>query len=363
MWRLFLILFVGLEPMQSATRLKELVAIQGVRDNQLVGYGIVVGLAGSGDKRQTVFSAQSLANLLQRLGASVSPQAIQVRNTASVLVTATLPPFAQPGTHIDITVSAIGDAPNLQGGQLVLTPLKAADGQVYAVAQGAVVTGGFIAGRGGNSQSTNHPTSGRIPNGAIVERGAPSVQPTTVVHLQLRQADFTNAARISEVINKHYGTGKIKLAQAESASLIRVAVPDAYRERSVEFVAELESLSVDADHVVKIVINEKTGTITMGKEIHIAPVSILHGKLTVEIRSSPLVSQPEPMSQGKTATAVTTEVSAKEEKAKSLQLQSGASVDDLVRGLLLTGCTPRDVVSILQNLKAAGALDAELEVI
>src|SRR5712692_5696723 len=193
---LFLKLAVTAAPaVTAATRLKDLVTIEGVRDNQLVGYGLVVGLNGTGDKRQTVFSAQSLTNLLARMGVTVPPTAILVRNMAAVLVTADLPPFAQPGAHVDTTVAAIGDAANLQGGLLILTPLKATDGQVYAVAQGSVITGGFAAGRGGATQTLNHPTAGRIPNGAIVERSAPSIAPTDRVQLQLRQADFTTAAR------------------------------------------------------------------------------------------------------------------------------------------------------------------------
>src|SRR5579884_1373200 len=187
-----------------ATRVKDLVDIEGVRDNQLLGYGLVVGLNGTGDKRQTVFSAQSLSNLLARMGVRVDPTAILVRNTAAALVTATLPAFAQPGSKLDITVAAIGDASNLQGGLLVLTPLKGVDGQVYAVAQGSVVTGGFVAGRGGNSQTVNHPTAGRVPEGAIVERVAPSVEPRALVKLQLRQEGYAAAARIAHAINAHF---------------------------------------------------------------------------------------------------------------------------------------------------------------
>lgn len=363
MLRLLLILVLCGSPLWAGTRLKELVAVQGVRDNQLIGYGIVVGLNGTGDKRQTVFSYQSLANLLERLGVSVSPQALQVRNAAAVLVTATLPPFAQPGMKIDITASAIGDAQNLQGGELILTPLKGGDGEVYAVAQGAVVTGGFVAGRGGGtSQTTNHPTSGRIPNGAIVEKAAPSVEPSSFVNLQLRRADFTNASRISKAINEHYDA-EPGIAKAESASLVHVEIPKEYKARQVDFLAELEAIQVNADAPNKIVISEKTGTITMGKEVRIAPVAILQGKLSVEILRSPIISQPEPLSKGQTAAAVETQVNAKEEKAKNIQLGPGATVDELVKGLLATGSTPRDVIAVLQNLKASGALDAELEVI
>src|SRR5271154_6917591 len=210
-----LLLFVPLRAMPPGTRLKDLVSIEGVRDNQLVGYGLVVGLNGTGDKRQTVFSTQSLTNLLARMGVQIDPTAILVKNMAAVLVTANLPPFAQPGARIDITVAAIGDASNLQGGVLILTPLKAADGQVYAAAQGSVVTGGFVAGKGGgNSQTVNHPTAGRVPNGAIIEKLAPSIAPEGRIKLQLRLADFTNAGRVSSAINRKFGSEGMQPARA-----------------------------------------------------------------------------------------------------------------------------------------------------
>jgi flagellar P-ring protein FlgI len=347
----------------AGTRLKDLVSLEGVRDNQLVGYGLVVGLNGTGDKRQTVFSAQSLTNLLARMGVQVSPTAILVKNTAAVLVTTNLPPFAQPGIRIDITVSAIGDATNLQGGVLVLTPLKGPDGQVYAAAQGSVVTGGFVAGRGGSTQTVNHPTAGRVPGGAIVEKLAPSVEPAGRIKLQLRQADFTTAGRIAGAINQKFGSEKAQPAHAENAALVAVDIPPAYLARTVEFVGELESLVVQADHPARIVINERTGTIVMGKEVRIAPVAILHGSLTVEIQTSLNTSQPAPLSSGQTTVTPQVNVLAKEEKARNVVLKQDSSVEELVRALTAIGSTPRDIIAILQNLKAAGALEAELEVI
>jgi flagellar P-ring protein precursor FlgI len=347
----------------GATRLKDLVDFEGVRDNQLVGYGLVVGLKGTGDKQQTVFSTQSLTNLLSRMGITVSPTAIQVKNTAAVLVTADLQPFIQPGTRIDVSVSSIGDASNLQGGVLVLTPLKGADGQVYAVGQGSVVTGGFVAGRGGNSQTLNHPTSGRIPNGAIVEKPSPSVAPSKKIHLQLRQSDFTTAARIAAAINHRFGDTGAAVAQAENSGVITVLTPASYDKRSVEFVADLESVTVEADRPAKIVINERTGTIVMGNDVRISPVSILHGSLTVEIETKELVSQPEALAQGKTEVTQDVKVKAKEEKARDIVLKKGASVEELVRALVGIGSTPRDIIAILQNLRAAGAIEAEVEVI
>jgi flagellar P-ring protein FlgI len=342
-----------------ASRLKDLVSIEGVRENQLIGYGLVVGLAGTGDRRQTLFSAQSLTNLLQRMGVAVSPSAIRVTNTAAVLVTATLPAFAQPGGRIDTTVAAIGDAGNLQGGILVLTSLRGADGQVYAVAQGPVVTGGFSSGRGGSGQTVNHPTVGRTPGGATVERAAPSVAPRDSVRLQLRQSDFTTSTRIVESIQKRFAGA----AKAESAGLVAVAIPAAYATRTTEFVAELENLAVDADRPARVVINERTGTIVLGKDVRIQPVAILHGNLNVEIQTTFNVSQPAPLSQGTTEVVPQTTVSAKEEKARNVILKQGATIEELVRALAAIGSTPRDVIAILQNLRTAGALEAEIEVI
>jgi flagellar P-ring protein precursor FlgI len=306
-----------------------------------------------------MFSAQSLTNLLNRMGVSVPPTAIRVNNTAAVLVTATLPAFAQPGTRIDTTVAAVGDAGNLQGGILIMTSLRGADGQVYAVAQGPVMTGGFAAGRGGSSQAVSHPTVGRTPEGAIVERAAPSIQPRGVVRLQLRQSDFTTSQRIAEAVNHRFAGA----ALAENAGLIRIAVPPDYASRTAAFLAEVENLTVDADRPARVVINERTGTIVLGKEVHIAPVAILHGNLSVEIQTSFTVSQPPPLAQGTTELVPQTSVAAKEEKARNLVLKQGATVEELVRALAAIGSTARDVIAILQGLRSAGALDAEVEVI
>jgi flagellar P-ring protein FlgI len=344
----------------GAARLKELVSVEGVRENQLMAYGLVVGLAGTGDRKQTMFSAQSLTNLLERMGISVSPTAIQVRNTAAVMVTATLPAFAQPGMRIDVTEAAIGDAANLQGGILLLTSLRGADGQVYAVAQGPVMTGGFSAGGGGARQTLNHPTVGRTPDGAIVERAVPTVPLKSPVRLQLRQSDFTTSARIVETVNRRYGAGS---ATAENSGLISVALPTEYAGHYTEFIAELESLNVEADRQQRVVINERTGTVVMGKDLRIAPVAILQGNLSVEIQTRLDVSQPAPLAQGTTQLVPQTDVAVKEEKARNLMLKDDATVEDLVRGLAAIGSTPRDVIAILQNLHRAGALEAEIEVI
>jgi flagellar P-ring protein FlgI len=344
----------------AESRLKDLVTLEGMRDNQLVGYGLVVGLAGTGDKRTTVFSTQSLANMLQRMGVTVDPTAIRVNNTAAVVITATLPAFAQPGTHIDLTASAIGDAQNLQGGILILTSLRGANGQVYATAQGPVITGGFAAGRStGNSQTVNHPTVGRVPNGATVERAAPSLAPSQKVELQLRQSDFTTAARIAQAVNKRFPAS----ANAENSALVTVLMPDDYTHRAIEFIAELEKLPVDADQAAKVVINERTGTIVMGKDVHIKPTAILHGNLTVQIETSFAVSQPGPLSNGKTEVVPQTTTTVKDEKARNVVLKQGATIEELVRALTAIGSTARDIIAILENLRAAGALEADLEVI
>jgi flagellar P-ring protein precursor FlgI len=348
------------QPFEPGVRLKDLVTIEGVRDNKLVGYGLVVGLNGTGDRQQTLFSAQSLTNLLQRMGVSISPTLITVKNTAAVIVTATLPPYAQPGTTIDATAAAIGDATNLQGGLLVLTTLRGVNGQVYATVQGPVITGGFIAGRSSsNSQTVNHPTVGRIPNGASVERLAPSVPLGNVVKLQLKEADFTTAARVSAAINHRFTS----TAHADNSSLITVNLPSSYANRPIEFVAELEALKVEPDQVAKVVINERTGTVILGSDVRISPVAIMHGNLTVEIQTHYIPVPTGPFSSGPGSVVPEVSVGAKDEKSRSVLLKEGATVEELVKSLAAIGSTTRDVIAILESLRAAGALDAELEVI
>lgn len=347
-------------PVWAAVRVKEIASLEGVRDNQLIGYGLVVGLNGTGDKRQTFFSAQTLANLLDRMGVQVPAQAMLVRNTAAVLVTANLPPFAQPGIRLDVHVAAVGDATNLQGGLLLLTPLKAANGEVFAVAQGPVLTAGFVArGGGGNTATLNHPTAGRVPGGAIVERAPPSAVPGDRLRLQLRHADFTTASRLAEAVNKRFAGS----ARCENAALVEVAVPPEFAGRPIEFMAAIEALTLETDTIQKIVINERTGTIAAGRDIRIRPAAILHGALSIEIRTAFDVSQPPPLSSGQTATVPDVQVGVREEQAKHIQLRPEATIDDLARALTAIGATARDIIAILQNLKAAGALDAEIEVL
>lgn len=358
-------LLLGATSDSKPIRLKELVSLEGARENQLLGYGLVVGLNGTGDKRQTFFSSQSLANMLDRMGVQVNPTALLVRNIAAVMVTATLPPFAQSGTKIDATVAAIGDAQNLQGGILIQTALRGANGKVFAVAQGPLVTSGFVAGGRGNQQITNHPTVGRVLNGGIVEADAPSITPGQTLKLQLLKADFGTAARITSAINRKFPkpTGQPPVAIASNPGLVSVQTPADFQNREVEFYSLIEELAVPVDRIPKVVINERTGTILMGKDVNLRPVSILHGSLSIDISTSFVTSQPEPLSGGKTVVTPQIGVGVKEDKAKAISLGAGASVDELVQALKQIGSTARDVIAILQALKSAGALDAELEVL
>ncbi len=345
----------------AATRLKDLAAIEGVRENQLVGYGLVVGLKGTGDRQQTIFSMQTLANVLERMGVTVPPAGFRVNNIASVMVTATLPPYAAPGARLDVVVSSIGDASSIQGGTLILTPLKAANGVVYAVAQGPLSIGGFAAGGPGASVQVNHPTVGRIASGAVVERPAPTEPPsTTQVRLQLRRPDFSTAARIAEALNKKF---EQPLAQAENAGAVKVVLPEAFKTRPVEFIAALEPVEVASDRPARVVLNERTGTVVIGKDVRIAPVAVLHGNLNIQIVTAFEVSQPAPLSPGQTVVTPETNVGVKEEKARHLMLKEGVSVEELIKALIGIGSTPRDVIAIMQAIAAAGALDAIVEVI
>lgn len=358
-----LLIAISAHAEDAGIRLKDLVTVEGVRTNQLVGYGLVVGLNGTGDRQQTLFSAQSLTNLLQRMGVAVSPTQITVKNTAAVIVTATLPPYAQPGSTLDVTAAAVGDATNLQGGLLVLTTLRGINGEVFAVAQGPVVTGGFVAGRGSaNSQTVNHPTVGRVPNGATVEKQAPSLPIGKVIHLQLKDEDFTTATRISDAINRNLGSGH-PIAHAENSALVTVDVPANLTGDPIRFMSELEKLSVKPDHLARVVVNERTGTVVLGEDVRIAPVAIMHGNLSISIETSYQVAMPAPDTSAQPVVTPQTTVTAKDEKSRNLVLQEGATVEELVKSLSSIGSTTRDIIAILENLRAAGALDADLEVI
>jgi len=343
------------------SHLKDVARLQGVRGNQLLGYGVVVGLNGTGDKDQTKFTVQSLTNLMARQGIAVSAASVKVKNVAAVMVTADLPAFSKPGQRIDITVSSTGDATSLAGGTLLMAPMQGADGQVYAVGQGSVLVGGFAAGGGGASATKNHPTAGRIPDGALVEREVPGgFNDRRFLRYSLTEEDFTTAVRVVHSINEELG---VEAAKPLDSRTIEVLVPDSFQGKVVELVARLENLPVQLQSRARVVVNEKTGTVILGADVKIGAVSIVQGGLSIVVSSTPLVSQPGPLSHGKTVTAEKKEVTATEEKGKIATLEPGVTVGRMVEMLNGLGVTPRDLVSILQAIKDAGALSAELRVL
>ncbi len=343
------------------SRIKDVAHIQGVRDNQLIGYGLVVGLDGTGDSRQTRFTTQTLSNLLQLEGIVVNSTSIQVSNTAAVMVTADLPPFARVGGRIDVTASSVGDADSLQGGVLLMTPLKAGNGQVYAVAQGAVSIGGFATKTSTSSVQKNQPTAGRIPQGALVEREVGfELQGKSVIRLVLNDADFTTATRLAETVNRKLAS---TVARPLDSRTVEIAVPTEFRERMVEFIAGIENESVDVDHTARVVLNEKTGTIIFGGEVKIAPVTIVHGSLSVQIGTDFQVSQPNSFGQGETVVVPKETIQVQEDVGKSVIIGPDSTIEEVVRALNSIGATPRDILAIIQAIKAAGALQSELEII
>jgi len=341
-------------------RVRDIAAVEGVRDNLLIGYGLVVGLNGRGDSRQTYFTTQMLANVLQRMGMQVPASQLRVNNVAAVFVTAVLPPFSRPGTQLDVTVSSSGDAKSLEGGTLLLTPLRAGDGQVYAEAQGPLTLGGYTAGGQGNKKQVNHPNTARVPGGAIVERDS-SVQLASLTNLSLllREADFTTATLVAQGINREIGH---TIATAADGRRVQLS-PPASNENVTELLSRIQNVIVDVPTPARVVVNERTGTVVMGRDVRLGPVSILHGSLTIEVATQYNVSQPNYRAQGQTMVVPETTVQAQDAPANRIQLEEGATVEQLVSGLQNIGATARDVVSILQALKAAGALQAELEVL
>jgi flagellar P-ring protein precursor FlgI len=344
-----------------SSRVKDVAHVQGVRDNQLIGYGLVVGLDGSGDSRQTRFTTQTLSNLLQLEGIVVNAASVQVSNTAAVMVTADLPPFARIGSRIDVTVSSIGDADSLQGGILLMTTLKGGNGQAYAVAQGAVSIGGFATRTSTSSVQKNQPTAGRIPEGALVEQEVGfEIQGKSAIRLVLNEADFTTAKRLAEAVNQKMASS---IAQPLDSRTVELTVPASYRDRMVEFIAEIENEALEVDRTAKVVLNEKTGTIIFGGEVKIASVTIIHGSLSVQIGTEFEVSQPEAFSQGETVVVPRETIQVQEDEAKSVSIGPNSTIDEVVRALNSIGATPRDILSIIQAIKAAGALQSELEII
>lgn len=352
----------GADEAPRGAQIKDLTTIEGVRDNPLVGLGIVVGLHQTGDSQQTIFSNQTLANLLQKMGVEVPAISLMVKNMATAFVTADLPPFARPGTQIDVTVSSAGDAKSLEGGFLLMTPLKAADGTAYAVAQGALTLGGYSAGGHGNTKIVNHLTVGRVPNGGIVERDtAVNLTSLNPLSLLLRDPDFAAATDIASAINKELGKDVARAVDSRRVDIIGVsptvgAVP--------ALMARIGQLPIVVHMPAKVVVNERTGTVVLGGAVTLGACSVLHGNLAIEVSTQFEVSQPSPFSSGgQTVVVPQTEVQASEAPAQLIQLKEGATVEELVRGLQTLGATSRDIVSILQAIQAAGALQADLEVL
>ncbi len=355
---------VPVSPAKASSRLKDVVEFEGVRDNMLIGYGLVVGLNGTGDSlSNSPFTEASLVGMLERLGVNTRGSGMKTKNVAAVMVTATLPPFSSQGSRVDVVVSTLGDAKNLTGGTLLVTPLVGADGEVYAVSQGALAVGGFSAEGEGSTVVKGVPTSGRIANGAIVEREIPfKLADLGSMRLSLRNPDFTTANRVSKAINKglrgHY-------AAAIDAATVRVTVPESRRDDMVGLMTQIEQLRVSPDQVARVVIDEQSGVIVMGENVRINTVAIAQGNLTIRITETPQVSQPSPFSEGgETITVARTKVNIDEDEAKKLGvLSTGVSLQDMVQSLNALGIGPRDMITILQSIKAAGALQADLEVI
>jgi flagellar P-ring protein precursor FlgI len=353
------------ESAPQQARVKDLATIEGIRDNQLVGYGLVVGLHGTGDSSQTVFPAQTLISALERMGVTVpqtgsnSASNMQVKNMAGVFVVATLPPFSRPGYKMDITVSSAGDARSLEGGILLMTPLYGPDGQVYAQAQGALVLGGYEATGGGSSKQVNHPTTARIPGGALVERLVSlDLQQMHTVGVLLNDADFHTAERMAASINQSLGS-----ARAHAVDSRRVEIQAEPQEDMAALLDRVEAVEVQVYPRARVVVNERTGTVVIGGTVRLQPVSILHGGLSVNVISEPLVSQPNPGSSGTTQVVNQTTIQAQDKPVNRIDLKEGATVEDLVQELQRTGAGARDVISILQAMKEAGALEADLEVL
>jgi flagellar P-ring protein FlgI len=364
----FLLIFLtpsAAETAGSLARVKDVATIEGIRDNQLVGFGLVVGLRGTGDSSQTVFPAQTLLSVLERMGITV-PQTgsrgannMQVKNMAGVFVVATLPPFSRPGNKVDVTVSSAGDARSLEGGILLMTPLYGPDGQVFAEAQGALVLGGYMAVAGGSSRQMNHPTTARIPEGALVER-AVSLDLTQMhtVTVVLNDADFHTAERMASAIDRVMGSPR-----AHAVDSRRVVLEAGQNEDVAALLDKLESTEVEVFPRARVVVNERTGTVVIGGKVRLQPVSILHGGLSVNVIATTQVSQPEPFSAGTTQVVQQTSVQAQDKPVNRIDLKESATVEDLVQELQRTGAGARDVISILQAMKEAGALEADLQVL
>ena len=346
----------------GAVRIKDIAEIEGVRSNHLVGYGLVIGLNGTGDDDGTEFTIQSLVSMLERMGIKVDRSKVEVENVAAVLVTTDLPPFARAGTRMDALVSSIGDAESLQGGTLVLTPLKGPDGLVYAMAQGPVsIGGGFTVSGAAATAQKNHPTVGRIINGAFIEREVPlQFRRKSEISINLRQPDFTTVLRLAGAVNSALGG---EFATPMDGGTVRVEIPPQYLGDVVALVASIEKLDVTPDRVAKVVFDERTGTVVIGEDVRISTVGIAHGNLSIVVKESPEVSQPLPFSRrGETVVTPNTQLRVKEEKSEVMLMPEGVSIQEIVEALNAIGVSPRDLMAIFQALKEAGALQAELKI-
>ena len=366
---LFMALLVALPASAAfATRIKDIAHVEGVRPNQLIGYGLVVGLDGTGDSRRATMTVQSLAAMLSRMGVRIDPAELQLRNVAAVMVTATLPPFAQTGSSLDVVVSSIGNARSLFGGTLLLTPLKGLDGRSYAVAQGPMQVGGYGAeGSTGSRYQKNHLNVGRVAGGAYVEQMVPiTLGDGDSLLIQVNEPDFTTAEAIAKAINAAAGSlgGTAGMAVAHSSGDIQVKVPDSRKNQLAAFIATIEVLEVTPDAVARVVLNSRTGTVVMGEAVRISTVAVAHGSLTLEVNETPAVSQPTaPFTGGRTTVTNQSQVTATEQGDALKVVQGGATLGDIVRALNTLGASPRDLIDILQAIKAAGALHGELEVL
>lgn len=343
----------------DGARIKDLADLKGVRDNQLVGYGLVVGLNDTGDSSNNGITMQTVANMLEHMGLTLDRGAVDVGNVAAVMVTAKLPPFAKAGTEIDAVVSSLGDAESLSGGTLLRTPLMGPDQKTYAVAQGSVIVGGVSAGGNAAEVVKNHPTVGRIPGGAMVEREVGFALPENGRYVfHLRDADFTTISRMAAVVNEKFGQ---PIARAKDSKSLAVKLPQSHADRPIQFLSSLENLRVQPDSKARIVVNERTGTIVMGADVRISTVAVAHGNIKLTVKESAGVSQPSPFSeQGETVVVPDTEVRVQEEDARFMVMEEGVSVGDVASALNAIGVTPRDVITIFEAIKAAGALQAEL---
>ena len=348
----------------ASSRIKDIAKLHGVRNNQLMGYGLVTGLNGTGDDMsKTGFTLQAIYNMMIRNGITLPPSeldSIKINNIAAVVVTATLPPFAKPGSTIDVQLSSIGDADSLAGGTLLMTPLRAADSNVYAVAQGSLTVGAFAFGGKAAKAQKNHPTVGRIANGAIVERSVPvELGENGKLSYQLDNADFTTATRMSESINREFGE---HIAFPSDSGTVTINIPEEDQQQLVPFIAKIESIPVESDSIARVVVNERTGTIVMGKDVKLTTVAVSHGNLSLVVKESAEIIQPNPLSQGETAISPTTDIEITEEEGRLtlLNLPSGVSIGEIANALNAIGATPRDLIAIFQAIKASGSMQGEL---